>query len=155
MALQCGYGVAFPGVRSLGRDRFELVSSRGVRFDAFSHFPTPCFSPQPSDISFEDRNMHLGAQSQFLTHRVSCIFQAFTAEVTRSVSRHDPLSSARMYIFQTVEIMRDPVTTVIITKATCICRSYSIFTCCALKVVSLYRGVGGCVAQEGDRSLGC
>lgn len=31
VALQCGYGVAFPGVRSHGHVRFELVSSRGVR----------------------------------------------------------------------------------------------------------------------------
>lgn len=91
VAWQCGY--ALTGVRSLGRDRFELVSSRRVRFDAFSHIPTPCFGPQPSHITFEDINKLIGAQIQFLTHRLPYIFQAFCAEVTRSISRHDPVLS--------------------------------------------------------------
>lgn len=53
------------------------------------------FSPKPSDILAEEViRMHRSDQSQFLTHRVLCTFQAFTAEVTRSVSRHDNLSCA-------------------------------------------------------------
>lgn len=53
VALQCGYGVAFPGVRSLGHVRFELVSCQGVRLDVFTHFPTHDFCPHISDISSE------------------------------------------------------------------------------------------------------
>lgn len=84
-----------PGVRSLGHVRFELVSSREVRLDVFFHFFTLYFSPKLSDIlAGEVIRMHRSDQRQFLTHRVSCTFQAFAAEVTRSVSRHDNLSCA-------------------------------------------------------------
>lgn len=48
VASRCGY--VFPGVRSLGHVRFQLVPRRGVRLGAFSHFPTPSFSPRPPYI---------------------------------------------------------------------------------------------------------
>lgn len=54
VALLCGHGVAFPGVRSLGHVRFELVSSRDVRLHVSPHFPTPYFSLQPSAFSFDN-----------------------------------------------------------------------------------------------------
>ena len=105
--LQCGYWCCFFQESDLlssdGHVRFELVSSRGVRLavshpthtythtHTHPHSPTPHFTPpKPSRYLTRSGQSDGPRRSEPVLSTSGFVHLPGTAEVTRSVSRHDP-----------------------------------------------------------------
>lgn len=154
VALRCGYGVAFPGVRSLGHVCSELLSSRGVRLDVLPRFPFPSFTSQHPMFHLEIQHLcSPGARSQFYLNTTGLMHLLGTPDKksgTISLPTRPQVFSFKLAegtsLFEGICRRSARLPTAVHTSLPAALKKKKVF--------SLHRGVGGCAIQEGERSLG-